>query len=138
MAEPANCSECGALYMKTVLSICTHCHQARERRFQTVYQFLKANRAATIMETVIDTGVSEADILEFIRQGRLQPTDLPNFHTPCDFCGQSTRNGRLCSICEKRLQEEIADVYNTKETYSNTAYYNDRFMREQKNERRSL
>ncbi|QDI91833.1 hypothetical protein EPH95_12140 [Salicibibacter halophilus] len=126
MTELANCPACGALYVKTAIALCNRCRQSKEERFDKVYRFLKKkeNRTSTISRAVAHTGVAETEILGFIREGRLQLTDLPNFHMPCSFCGEATRNGRLCKSCEKRLQADMASLNNTKETAEADGYVN--------------
>ncbi|WP_211202300.1 TIGR03826 family flagellar region protein [Salicibibacter cibarius] len=128
MTELANCPECGALYVKMVISLCDRCCRSREKRFDKVYEFLrkKANRESTISETAVHTGVSETEILEFIREGRLQLADFPNFHILCAFCGDATRNSRLCKSCETELQGDIANINDTKKTYTENVYVNKR------------
>ncbi|WP_160112493.1 TIGR03826 family flagellar region protein [Salicibibacter kimchii] len=126
MTELANCPECGTLYVKTVISLCDRCRRSREERFNKVYEFLrkKENRESTILETSVHTGVSETDILEFIREGRLQLADFPNFHMLCAFCGDATRDGRLCKSCETQLQGDIAKINNTKKASTENVYVN--------------
>ncbi|QQK81583.1 hypothetical protein HUG20_17800 [Salicibibacter cibi] len=135
MAELANCPECGTLYVKTVISLCDRCRQSKEKRFNKVYEFLrkKENRESTISETAVRTGVSETEILEFIREGRLQLAEFPNFHMRCAFCGDATRNGRLCKSCEKQLQGDIANINDAKKTYTENVYVNKR-LHSRKNE----
>ncbi|MEJ8764576.1 TIGR03826 family flagellar region protein [Oceanobacillus sp. HCA-5259] len=110
MAELANCSRCGAVYVMTIRDICQDCYKKEEEAFQTVYHFLreKKNREATMIEIVEATGVEEKMIMKFVKERRLLPTDFPNLAYPCDRCGRGITTGKLCENCQKELKSELA------------------------------
>ncbi|MDQ0339897.1 flagellar operon protein (TIGR03826 family) [Caldalkalibacillus uzonensis] len=112
MAQLENCPRCGTLFVRTVRKVCPQCHQEIEQQYRIVYDFLrrKENREATIYETSEQTGVSVAQIKEFIRQGRLQLKDLPNMGYPCESCGTLIQEGRLCKSCRERLISEMGKL----------------------------
>ncbi|GGK36185.1 hypothetical protein GCM10010965_31450 [Caldalkalibacillus thermarum] len=117
MAQLDNCPRCGALFVRTTRKVCPQCHEEIERQYRIVYDFLrqKENREATIYETSEKTGVSVAQIKEFIRQGRLQLKNLPNMGYPCETCGTLIREGRLCPSCRERLMAEINSLSGDKD-----------------------
>lgn len=110
MAELANCSGCGAVYVRRTRDICQDCYKREEEAFQTVYHFLreKENRRATIIEIVEATGVEEKLIIKFVKARRLLPTDFPNLAYPCDRCGENITSGKLCGNCQEELKSDLA------------------------------
>ncbi|WP_275899450.1 TIGR03826 family flagellar region protein [Bacillus piscicola] len=109
MGSLENCPRCGRLFVKGIRSICQTCHQDIEKKFQLVYTFIRKreNREATMMEVVEATGVSEADITRFIKEGRLHLSQLPNITYPCELCGKGIRSGRICEGCHHGIQDDL-------------------------------
>ncbi len=106
----SNCPNCGQLFIKNTRSVCNSCYKQVELDFQSVYTFVrnKENRMSTIHEVSEATGVSEKQIFQFIREGRLKLTDYPNLGYPCERCGKnSVTQGKLCDECKKYIDNEI-------------------------------
>lgn len=109
MAELANCSRCGKVYVKTIRDICQDCYRYEEEAFQKVNAFLRVrkNREATVLEIVEATGVEEELITKFVREGRLRPSEFPKLSYPCERCHVPIRNGRYCQDCVEELQRDL-------------------------------
>lgn len=115
MAELANCSRCGNVFIKGLRDICQDCYNKEEEAFETVYKFLskQKNRTATMMEVVEETEVEEFYISKFIREKRLLLTKFPNLSYPCEVCGTGIQTGRICKECQQdiikdlRIEEEL-------------------------------
>ncbi len=109
MAELANCSRCGAVYVKTVRDICQDCYREEEEAFQKVYEFLRErkNREATVMEIVEATGVDEELIMKFVKERRLTPKEFPNLSYPCERCGRGITTGKICKNCQQELKQDL-------------------------------
>ncbi|GEM01723.1 flagellar operon protein TIGR03826 [Halolactibacillus halophilus] len=105
MADLANCSRCGNLFVKTTRDICQDCFNEEEKQFEIVYNFMKkrVNRQATIPEIVEATGVKEDLIIKFVKEKRLRTAQFPNLTYPCDRCGKDITEGRLCQACSNDL-----------------------------------
>lgn len=112
MAELANCSRCGAVFVKTLREICQNCYKEEEKAFQIVYDFLKEqkNREATILEIVDATGVEEELIIKFVKERRLTPKDFPMLAYPCERCGEDITTGHICSNCTEELKQDLAQA----------------------------
>ncbi|SDZ33319.1 flagellar operon protein TIGR03826 [Evansella caseinilytica] len=112
MADLANCPNCGKVFVKALRPVCDACYREVEEKFDTVYTFIRKsrNRSATIDQVCEETGVEKDLIIRFIREGRLQLSQFPNLGYPCEKCGESTREGRLCSKCKKEINDGLREV----------------------------
>ncbi|AXI10022.1 hypothetical protein CUC15_14275 [Oceanobacillus zhaokaii] len=119
MAELANCSRCGNVFVKGIREICQNCYKEEEEAFQTVYKFLQIqkNRTATMIEIVEATGVEEEYISKFVKEKRLLPAHFPNLAYPCDRCGADITTGKLCHDCQIELKKDLA-IHDEIETIS--------------------
>ncbi|MGD6944475.1 TIGR03826 family flagellar region protein [Cytobacillus gottheilii] len=110
MAELSNCPKCDALFvMNQFRNICQNCYNEEEKAYETVYQYIRKreNRTAMMNQVVEATGVEETLILKFIKTGRLKLAQFPNLGYPCEKCGTSIREGKICSSCAVSLRKEL-------------------------------
>jgi len=110
MGELANCPKCNALYVQTQFrTVCDKCFKEEEQDYETVYKFLRKreNRMAELDVVVETTGVSKDLILKFIRQGRIMLSNFPNLGYPCEKCGKTIREERLCADCKSNIHKQI-------------------------------
>ena len=80
MTAVQSCRGCGKLFPFLPRGLCADCIDLREERFQTVREWLRDNRGASILAACQATGVEERLVAEFIREGRLEfagPTESP-------------------------------------------------------------
>lgn len=113
MGELANCPNCDTLFVQTQFrSVCDKCHKEEEKKYETVYAFLRKreNRKALLDEVVEGTGVSRDLILKFIRNGRIQLSSFPNLGYPCEKCGTLIRSDRLCGSCSNDIKKQLHHV----------------------------
>ncbi|TXL65011.1 hypothetical protein FHP05_07670 [Cerasibacillus terrae] len=109
MPELANCSSCGAVFVKEIRDICRKCYQEEEKAFRIVYDFLRqrTNREATLIEIVEATNIEEALIIKFIKENRLRQSQFPKLTYPCERCGKQITTGELCDSCVNELQMDL-------------------------------
>jgi flagellar operon protein (TIGR03826 family) len=110
MAELSNCPKCDAIFVKNQFrDVCQDCWKEEETAYETVYQFIRKreNRTATILQVVEATGVDEDLILKFIRTGKLKLAQFPNLGYPCEKCGVSIREGKVCMSCAVELRKDL-------------------------------
>lgn len=108
--ELTNCPDCGEIFVKNKFrDICEKCWKEEEKAYDIVSKYMRRreNRAATIIQVVEATGVSEEQILKFIKTNRLQLANFPNFGYPCDKCGTIIREGRLCTSCAGEIKADL-------------------------------
>ncbi|MFZ4451067.1 TIGR03826 family flagellar region protein [Salibacterium aidingense] len=112
-----NCPRCGDLFVKSLRPVCNKCHKEVEEKFQKVYNFIRKreNRQATMSEVVDATGVSQEDITHFIKEGRIHVRQFPNLEYPCESCGKSIREGRICSSCKDNIESGLQSQAREKE-----------------------
>ncbi|WP_236096519.1 TIGR03826 family flagellar region protein [Bacillus sp. SB49] len=110
MGEVANCPRCNGIFIKGSSVVCPNCKQKEESDFQAVYTFMrkKQNRTAVVAEIVAKTGVSEERIRQFVKQKRLHPSQFPNLDYPCEKCGTSISEGRICKGCREDITRGVA------------------------------
>ncbi|RLL46661.1 hypothetical protein D8M04_05500 [Oceanobacillus piezotolerans] len=134
MAELANCSRCGSVFLKGVRDICPDCYKEEEEAFQTVHDFLikQKNRQANMLQIVEDTGVEESFITKFIKEKRLLISQFPNLAYSCERCGNDITSGKICASCQAELTKELQDYeeiedrlqsMKDKEKVSSNTYY---------------
>lgn len=117
MPDLVNCPSCGSVMVRNKFrDICDGCYKEEEKMFDTVYKFMRRreNRAATIPQVIEGTGVSEDLLFKFIRAGRIQLANFPNFGYPCDKCGKIIRTGKICEDCSSGLRKEL-EIYQKEE-----------------------
>lgn len=109
MRDIDNCPRCGKIFVKALRDVCEVCYKEEEKKYQTVYQFIrkKENRTATIPEVEEGTEVEESLIIKFIKQGRLHISHLPNFAYPCESCGVMINEGRICGRCKGNITGDL-------------------------------
>lgn len=110
MAELSNCPKCNEIFAKNQFrDICQNCWKEEEKAYETVYQFIRKreNRTAKTLEVVEATGVKEELILKFIKSGRLKLAHFPNLGYPCEKCGTSIREGKICGGCADELRKDL-------------------------------
>lgn len=109
MGELDNCTNCGNLFVRLNRSICQDCFKEEEKKFQTVYEFMKkrVNRQATIPEITEATGVEEELIIKFVKEKRLRAAQFPNLTYPCEKCGAEINDGKLCSDCSAAFSADL-------------------------------
>ncbi|RKQ35581.1 TIGR03826 family flagellar region protein [Oceanobacillus halophilus] len=134
MAELANCSRCGEVFVKGLRDICQDCYKKEEEVFQTVKSFLRdpKNRNATVLDIVEGTGVEDWYITKFIKERRLLLSKFPNLSYPCEGCGEGITSGKLCTGCQEDLKKELKiqeqvenrlEERRKKEEHSSNTYY---------------
>ncbi|MDQ0199582.1 flagellar protein [Neobacillus ginsengisoli] len=108
-----NCSRCGKLFLR-IRNFCDECYQKQEDDFLKAAAFLRDFPGSTIQEVNEATKVTVAQIRQFIWDGRILVSDLPNLSYPCETCGNMIRAGRTCSTCIETLNKLASQINNEK------------------------
>jgi predicted amidophosphoribosyltransferase len=107
----ANCEKCGAVFLKTLKSICPKCIKQEESDFQQAVVWLRENPGETMNSLSKATGIEMRDILRWVREQRLMFSR--NAGAPvCRKCGMVIDAGELCETCKSSLSREITGSAN--------------------------
>lgn len=101
----SNCKECGKLFVQNPAGICPDCYRLEEEQEDQVASYLRDNRRATIGEVHEATGIPEKIILKMIKKGRI--TGDVQLEYPCESCGRSILEGRVCAECGRRVLDQV-------------------------------
>jgi uncharacterized protein len=99
-----NCPNCGKLFLR-IRNLCDQCIQKQEEDYRKVADHLRQYPGCSIQELSEATGVSTAQIRQFIQSERIIAGHFPNLSYPCETCGVSIRSGKICDKCTKAVQE---------------------------------
>jgi flagellar operon protein (TIGR03826 family) len=105
--EVQNCPNCNNIFRKTTWPICQDCKNEMENELSKCTEFIRRNRQTTTSQLVEHTGVSEQNITKYIREGKINISDVPNLSYPCDLCEANIRNGNLCHNCRVKINTDI-------------------------------
>lgn len=106
--ELRNCIRCGKVFGSIGGRVCPACLDSEEADYQRIKEYLTRKPKAKIFEVVEATEVSEPQVVEFIRGGRLIAEGLGEALTiSCERCGRPISQGRFCADCTATLGKEI-------------------------------
>lgn len=104
-----NCSNCGKIYSYDGFNTCKQCRKDQEEAFQRVKDYIYKHPGADISEVSEATEVESKEIIEFLKQGRLEIKDENNMILDCERCGIGIRTGRFCNKCIAEMENEFKD-----------------------------
>lgn len=108
MGELRNCPQCGKVFMYMVRNLCPACIELEEQQYEDVRTYLRKNPGAQVEQIVEDTGVDEAKVMRWLRDGRLEVADAGGRPVlTCQRCGRRVEKGTLCPTCMQVLAQEI-------------------------------
>lgn len=105
--EVQNCPNCGNIFRKTTWSVCQECKNEIENELSKCMEFIRRNRQTTMEQLVDHTGITEQNITKYIRDGKINISDIPNLSYPCDLCQGPIHKGNLCYNCRVKLNSDI-------------------------------
>lgn len=100
-----NCPECGRLCIENPSGMCPACYEQVEHDELKVVDFLRDTQKASLREIHEATGVKESIIMRMLKRGRV----FSDFEVtyPCESCGASISEGRLCAKCSKSILDQV-------------------------------
>lgn len=105
-----NCRRCHKLFNNMGNGVCPDCIRELDDIFVKVRDFLYDNPRASIDEMCEATGATEANIVGWLREGRLiVGGDGPKL-LKCEGCGSSIASGRYCASCSYSVQTQLSDT----------------------------
>lgn len=100
-----NCARCGRVFdSEDSEELCSKCYLEDKKELKKVKDYLNKIPLASVMEVCEKTGVPQAQILRFIKDGNLKIREpLEGFK--CRLCGKSINKGILCNECKTRVEK---------------------------------
>lgn len=119
--RPIICAKCGGLMIfKGVGEYqCEVCRNVEYDDYGKVRAYLEKNHGATTMMIAENTGVSQKDIRQMVKESRFEVTMDSKSFLVCEVCGKSVRSGRYCLECEKKVNTQLEEDHR-KEVFRET------------------
>lgn len=109
-----NCTKCGRIFSYAGSQICSRCSTNDEDDYKKVKDYLYDHPGSTISEVSEGTGVTEKQILRYLRENKIEVRDDSNFIIDCERCGVPIKSGRFCDKCVSSMQKEFMSVLKPK------------------------
>ncbi len=119
-----NCKKCGKIYTYDGFPTCQACRKEQEAAFQKVKEYLHEFPGASVAEVESSTGVETKDIMEFLRQGRLEMDPSSSIALSCERCGAKILTGRFCERCSQEMKSGFQGAYQQRKTESKSVKNN--------------
>lgn len=94
-----NCPECGKVYLENPANLCLECYAKEQQDADKVADFLRDHPRSHINDIHEATGVKHKVILRMLKKGRI----TGDISYPCESCGKTIMEGRLCSDCSGNI-----------------------------------
>lgn len=109
--RPVNCSKCDGLmvFMGVGEYRCEECGNVEYDDYGKVRLYLESHRGATAAKIEEDSGVSQKNIRQMLKESRLEITSESNVFLKCEFCSKQIRSGRFCRECEMNYHRQIEE-----------------------------
>jgi flagellar operon protein (TIGR03826 family) len=107
-----NCPECGKIFTFIRTNLCPECQQKDEDSFNVVRKFIAQNPGVNIAIVSEQTGISEDNILRYLKDGRLTSKHITQTMLKCELCGCAISSGRHCQACQDRITAGLKKVIN--------------------------
>lgn len=109
--ELINCKECGRMFGSQNGEVyCSKCKVDDSAEFKKVRAYLYDNPGASVQEVSENTKVSEALIIKFLKQERIEIVEDENAILSCERCNKSIKTGKYCEVCKAEIKKELAQA----------------------------
>ncbi|MCL2030222.1 MAG: hypothetical protein FWG93_01620 [Oscillospiraceae bacterium] len=105
-----SCERCRRLFQTTGNPMCPACIQELDAQFSDVKNYLYDNPGASMEQVCEETGVDHAQIVRWLREGRLVTDERHAALLGCVTCGAPIRAGQYCEACKGNLQRSLRDT----------------------------
>ncbi len=106
-----NCRECGCIFpYYSGPKLCPTCLKKLNEKFNEVKEFIRNTENPTVSIVAEACDVSEKQILQWLREERLELIGAPLTGLNCERCGAPITTGRYCKECKTKLMHELNDA----------------------------
>jgi NMD protein affecting ribosome stability and mRNA decay len=104
-----NCERCGRVFdQEGNEDLCPECYLEDKKELKKVRDYLNKSPLASVMEVCEKTGVSQSQILRFLKEGNLKiRKPLEGFK--CRLCGKPIKIGVLCEECKEKIEKGFSE-----------------------------
>lgn len=107
-----NCTRCGRVFQAVGnQKLCSRCRSTDDEDFKVVREYVYDNPEAAIKDIAEETGVSEKQILKFLRAGKLILKGENSMVLDCERCGKAIKTGRYCDECANQMARELKSAF---------------------------
>ena len=101
------CTNCGKMFLEIRKSdLCPECMAMENDDFQKVKDYLWDYPGSTTGDISKYTGVSEALILKWYEDGRLEKSKIKAAER-CKICGKPITTGEICKNCQREMSRGL-------------------------------
>lgn len=106
------CGRCGKFY-DTFLELdhCAACHKVLEEQIDRVKRFIVVHTDVTLEEISVALKVEFKQLIQWVREGRLEFSEASDVTVPCLMCRTPIRVGKYCASCKSELISDLQSVY---------------------------
>ncbi|HCC07444.1 MAG TPA: MerR family transcriptional regulator [Clostridiales bacterium] len=108
-----NCRKCGKVFSYTGNIHCPECVEKEEEEFKMVKDYIYDHPKCSVYEVSEITGVAVRNIVNFLKQDRLESVEGLSSLLVCEKCGQSIKSGRYCPKCLTDISNKTKKMLNT-------------------------
>ncbi len=109
--ELKNCKKCGRMFSaENGHEYCTKCRLKIVDHFKIVREYIYDHPGTNVNETAEATGVPKKEILEYLRDQRLELVDRSE-ERKCQKCGVPIPAGRYCAKCAAELKKGFNQAF---------------------------
>lgn len=103
-----NCTKCNRMFSGMAgQKHCSKCANELEDDFLTVREYVYDNPGSNVAAVADATGVEEALILKYLRQGKLELKG-DDVGYGCDKCNKTITTGKYCDACTFDLKKTLS------------------------------
>lgn len=106
----ANCPRCGKVFQKNLRNQCSDCSRTIDSMLTGSLEFLRKNHRSTNAQVIEAIGVSNEQMVAWMKEGKLLLSDYPNLNYPCGACAKPIRQHKLCPDCAYRINRDIREM----------------------------
>ena len=103
------CRVCGGLFGYLARGVCGGCLERQEQDYERVRDYVRERRGAGVAEVAAAAEVDEAQVVAWVREGRLETLSGVPAPATCELCGSPTKGGARCADCNRRLLSGFRD-----------------------------
>ncbi len=108
-----NCRKCGKIFnYVSGIKLCAACKEGLEADFQKVKEYIRNHKGATISQVSEECEVEISQIHQWLREERLELSDMAGISLMCENCGQLITSGRFCDKCKREVTSGLNDIVN--------------------------